>query len=336
LALVWAYRIKYYLEKGFWRYSYRYFKIFALRKIGKARLPKLFLCPSHNCNANCPHCYEKYLHKKEGHSLTTEECQDIIDQFHQLGGYFIYFCSGEFLLREDALELIRYCRDKEIIVSLTTNGSLLDEKKIDDLKAAGLRILIVSIDSADAEEHNKLRGIPNCFEKATEALRLAKAKGLKTWIWTYMTKSHQDQLDEIAALARKLEVDSLYVFFTLLSGHLFNKFEENFSVADRNAIRKKYLFQKPIVFEFPSETLASRCNGGGREHICVMPSGDVTFCPPVPYSYGNVKEKPLREIFLDIAKDYEKLAPCTCGQCPVNFPEYRKKCQATFMYPDNN
>ena len=273
----------------------------------------------------------KFANKKR-YSLNTEECKNIIDQLDNLGGYFVYFCSGEFLLRDDALELISYCHNKKILVSLTTNGLLLDEKKIDELKKAGLNILIVSLDSANAEEHDKLRGVPGCFQKAIDGLKIAKEKGLTTWIWTYMTKSHKDQLDVIAELGRQLQVESVYVFFTLLSGNLFNKFEENFTAEERNEIRKKYLFKKPIVFEFPSESMSSYCNGGGREHINIMPSGDVTFCPPVPFSYGNIKQAELKDILIKVKKDYSRLKHCTRRQCPVNYVEYREKCQAKFIY----
>ena len=118
-----------------------------------------------------------------------------------------------------------------------------------------------------------------------------------------------------------------------MSGNLFNKFEENFTVDERNAIRKKYLFQKPIVFEFPSESLSSYCNGGGREHINIMPPGDATFCPPVPFSYGNIKKESLKVLLAKIEADYKRLKHCTCQQCPVNYVEYREKCNARFIYP---
>jgi len=59
-----------------------------------------------------------------------QQVKNIIDQFRRLGGYGVYFCSGEFLLRDDALDLVKYARAKNMVVSVTTNGLLLDEKKI--------------------------------------------------------------------------------------------------------------------------------------------------------------------------------------------------------------
>ncbi len=332
LYIIWAYRIKYFIYPGYLSYTFRALKIKFLKKIGFLRLPKLFFCPSHICNANCSHCYEKYCHKDKAQSISTEDCKQIINQFTELGGYMIYFCSGEFLLREDALELIKYCHDRKIMTSLTTNGLLLDKKKIEDLKMVGLDVLNISLDSDIAEEHDRMRRVPGCFNKAVDGLRFAQEKGIRTQIWTYTSKTHHEKLGRIAKLAEKLKVECVYVFSIALAGHLFNKFEENLTVEERNKIRKKYLFQKPIVFEFPHEKIYAHCNGGGREHVCVMPSGDITFCGPVPYSYGNLNESSLKEILPRVEKDYKKFSKRLRGQCPVNFKEYREECSAEFLY----
>lgn len=325
-------RTENYLYRGFYNYAFKKIKIKILKKLGFTRLDKIFIGPSFKCNANCPHCYEKFQFNNLKSFLTTSECKNVIDQFEKLGGYWVFFCSGEFLLRSDALELIKYCSDKKIIASVTTNGLAIDEKKIDELKQAGLKFLIVSIDSADRAKHDSLR-VLGCFDKATNALRLAKEKGISAYIWTYITKSHADELEDIITLGKKIGVQSIYVFFTLLSGNLFNKFEENFSFKEKQEIRKKYNFREPLLLEFAGENWS--CRGGGREHVSIAPTGDVTFCPPVAYSYGNIRREPLKDILIKIEEDYKRLSHCTQGQCPINFPEYREKCNAVFMYPEN-
>lgn len=320
-----------FVRHGLFIETLRALRTILLRKLGKPMLKSIFICPSHECNANCTHCYEKFLHKKFKHSMTTSEIKKTIDQFHKLGGFRVFFCSGEFLLREDALELIRYTRSKRIIVWIVSNGILLDEKKIKELKEAGLTQLVISIDSANPGTHDKLRRVDGCFEKATEALKIAKKNGISTYIWTYVTKTNFNELDGIVKLGIKLKTQYTFVYFPLLSGNLFNSFEENLTFEEREAFRKEFNPGKGVLLEFASEE--SICIGGGHFHICVKPSGDVTFCPPVPYSYGNIKTDQLKDCFLKIKKDHEKfcLKECT-GQCIVNFKEYRENCNAKFIY----
>ena len=152
-----------------------------------------------------------------------------------------------------------------------------------------------------------------------------------TAIWTYVSRSHYEELGGIAALAKHLDIDGVYTFQPLLSGHFFNRPDENLTPEEREMFRKKFKHLQNVTFEFTSEK--DVCAGGGNWHICVMPSGDVTFCPPVPYSYGNISSKSLKECLKDIRKDYKRfcLGPCR-GQCIVNFPQYRKNCNAKFIY----
>ncbi|MGQ9848048.1 MAG: SPASM domain-containing protein, partial [Bacteroidales bacterium] len=99
----------------------------------------------------------------------------------------------------------------------------------------------------------------------------------------------------------------------------------------REQIRKKYNAVKDVMLEFPYEH--SVCRGGGNEHVNVMPDGEVTFCPPVPYSYGNVMKEPLKKILPRIKADYRKFFKHRLtGQCPVNFTEYRTHNNGRFIY----
>lgn len=303
----------------------RLFKLF-----GKLQLETIIIGPSHKCNADCVHCYEKFNDKAPSKNLSTEQVKDIADQFCALGGYYILFCSGEFLLRNDALELVRYARSTKAYVGLTTNGLLLDEKKIDDLIEAGLTHTFVSLDSANPLRHDKLRGVPGCFEKATNGLRLARKKGLITQLWTYVSRSNLEELERLTHLAEELKVEYIYVYFTLLSGKFFNRFEENLTFEEREMLRKKYNRNRYVKLEFPKEN--SPCKGGGFRHISVTPTGDITFCPPVPYSYGNINQKlSLQEGLNKINRDYKRFNCGQLGQCPVNFMEYRQNCNADFV-----
>lgn len=299
-------------------------------RAGYLRLAEIFVCPSHDCNANCVHCYEKFQHRKLGRSLSTAQVVDVLDQFHALGGYQVFYCSGELLLRPDALELVRQARQRDLAVNLTTNGLLLSPTSIDALIDAGLTRLIVSIDSADPRTHDELRGVPGCFARATDGLALARERGLMTEIWTYVSRSNPDQLAGIAQLGERLDVDSVFVYFPLLSGHLFDQFDENLSREERERYRAEFNDSPKVFLEFASEDTA--CRGGGASHLAVLPSGDVTFCPPVPYSYGNIADRTLEECLERMREDYERLAHCCRGQCPVNSLEYRERTVARFLY----
>ncbi|MFA6093159.1 MAG: radical SAM protein [Elusimicrobiota bacterium] len=303
----------------------------SLSRTKETILEELFLSTSHDCNADCVHCYEKFGHPKFRRSLSTAQAKSVIDQFVELHGCQIFFCSGEFLLRKDALELVAYARARDLLTNVTSNGLLLDAAMIDALDAAGLTRLIVSVDSADAARHDRLRGVKGCLDKVKNAVRLAKRKGIMADIWTYVSRSNAEELAGISKLAEEIGADCIFVFFPILSGNLLNKREEGLTLKERMRFRRRFNASHNVVLEFPAEK--DLCRGGGNHHLCVMPSGDVTFCPPVPYSYGHIDKRSLRDCLLDMRADYKRLKRCCRGQCPVNSLEYRKRCSAKFMYP---
>lgn len=320
---------KYYRRFGF-RFVFRFYLYYIKQFLGLPALKYIFISTWHECNANCNHCYEKFEGNTNA-SLNTKQVKDIIDQFYKLNGILIYFCSGEFLMRPDALELISYARKKSILVSVVTNGLILNDNLLDKLKEIDLNRIIVSLDNAIASIHDSNRGIQGLFNHAIECLEKATKKGIRTQIWTYISRSNYQDLAALAEISKKVAKEPVFVFFPLLSGNLFNNFDENLCFNEREEIRKKYNEIKEIMLEFPSEN--SLCRGGGKEHINIMPNGEVTFCPPVPYSYGNVLNEPLTKILPRIKKDYNLFfKKRLTGQCPINFKEYRENNRGRFIY----
>jgi len=310
----------------------RFVKCQLRSRAGVFQLKELFISCSHACNADCVHCYENFSHETISRSLTGAQVRRAVDQLVGLGGYQVFYCSGEFLLRNDALDLIAYARSRDLAVSVTSNGILLDEATVAAIDEAGVTKLIVSLDSADASRHDELRGVQGCFESAVSGIRLALQRNMLTEIWTYVSKSNPGELRAIARLGEGLGVDSVFVFFPLLSGHYFDKSEENLTEAERDRYRREFNRSSVVMLEFPDEE--DHCRGGGAYHVNVMPTGDVTYCPAVPYSYGHIDSRSLRDCLVDIRRDRQRLAHCCRGQCPVNFDDYRRDCNARFMYGD--
>lgn len=299
-------------------------------RVGALQLKELFISASHACNADCVHCYEKFDHDELRRSLSPAQVRSAVDQLVELGGYQVFFCSGEFLLRSDAMDQIAYARSRDLAVSITSNGILLDEPTVAAIDEAGVTKLIVSLDSADPSRHDRLRGVEDCFERAVHGIGLALRRGILTEIWTYVSRSNPGEIRAISHLGQELGVDSVFVFFPLLSGRFYDRPEENLTLAERERFREEFNRSNLVMLEFPSE--GDHCRGGGAYHINVMPSGDVTYCPAVPYSYGHLDRRSLRDCLIDIRRDRQRLAHCCRGQCPVNFPEYRRDCAAEFIY----
>ncbi len=108
------------------------------------------------CNLRCQYCMPangvKYIADEQ--LLTVDDIEKIASKLNLLGIDTVKLTGGEPLVRDDVAQIVSVLKTKANIkhVSLTTNGVLLD-KHLDNLVAAGLDAITISIDSIDADEY---------------------------------------------------------------------------------------------------------------------------------------------------------------------------------------
>lgn len=76
------------------------------------------------CNLNCPFCYGKNKTK----DLSTEQVFRLIDELSILKVFQLAIGGGEPFLRKDIFKVIDYCQQKNIVVNITSNGTLITEE----------------------------------------------------------------------------------------------------------------------------------------------------------------------------------------------------------------
>lgn len=100
------------------------------------------------CNLRCGYCSE---FDQRSPLVPTVELRRRIDALHKLGVVHITFLGGEPLLHPDVADLVRYAHRGSPLVSITTNGTLLTKRIIEDLNAAGLDQMQISIDALEPD-----------------------------------------------------------------------------------------------------------------------------------------------------------------------------------------
>jgi len=142
------------------------------------RLRSIELAVTYHCQASCHKCYAANLKQRDRPYLSVPEIREIVNQAMKLGLIHINLTGGEPSLRQDLLEIIRACRPGENMVSLVTHAFTLTRDSIKALKKAGLNTMQISLDSADRETHDRLRGITGCYDKALQAAGWARESGI--------------------------------------------------------------------------------------------------------------------------------------------------------------
>lgn len=264
---------------------------------------------TYKCQCNCRHCSAGRHLRNDLSELSTIEAKALIDQSQNLGVSIITFTGGEPLLRDDIYELISYVDKRKAITILFTNGLLLSEENIEKLVNAGLYSLFVSIDSPIPEEHDQLRGMAGLFESAILGIKRMQSKGGFVGISSYATRSatQKGMYKKLYSLARELGVENLILFDGVPTGNTLNDTSEMLTPEQHEEIRKfsSYIFKHQRVPQLNSQSWQNSIEGylGGIGCLAVnlqyyvSAYGEVSPCDFTPLSFGNVRNKSIKEIW---------------------------------------
>jgi GTP 3',8-cyclase len=158
------------------------------------------------CDFRCVYCMAEnmvFLPKKD--LLTLEELERLADAFIATGVRKIRLTGGEPLVRRDVMSLIRALGGRigdgpgtlgEL--TITTNGSQL-ERFADDLHAAGVRRLNVSLDTLDRGRFEAITRWGK-YDKVIAGIEAAKSAGLHVKINAVALKGvNEDEYDRMIA-----------------------------------------------------------------------------------------------------------------------------------------
>ena len=169
------------------------------------------------CDLKCLHCGSR-AGKRRPNELLTAECLEVVEQLAGLGTREITLIGGESYLRRDWIDIVRAIRTHDIYCAIQTGGRNLTDQRIAEAVQAGLQGVGVSIDGL-ALLHDKLRGVPGSFDKASDALKRCKAAGLNTSVNTQIGAQTMEQLPELMDHIIKLGATHWQIQLTVAMGN---------------------------------------------------------------------------------------------------------------------
>jgi MoaA/NifB/PqqE/SkfB family radical SAM enzyme len=108
--------------------------------------------PIRRCNIDCGYCNE---YDKVSAPVPLELLRQRVDRLAALRTEAVSFTGGEPMLHPGLDELVAHVTRRRMIAGLLTNGYLLSAKRIDQLNAAGLDYLQISIDNVEPDRVSK-------------------------------------------------------------------------------------------------------------------------------------------------------------------------------------
>lgn len=157
---------------------------------------------TNRCNLRCAHCLSGSGPDADAAAdLSLIEAKDVVDQLAAARVFQIHFGGGEPFVYPGFLELLRHAQSRGMCcLCISTNGSLLDERRIAELEALGGIYLQISLDGATEGACDAVRGA-GAWRKAVAALERLQDRAIVRTVNFVYTRGNADQLDAMHALA---------------------------------------------------------------------------------------------------------------------------------------
>lgn len=276
----------------------------------KNRFLALHFEMTNKCNLRCKHCYNIDYLNSNCEDLTTDQIKRIIDKSIELGCQDIGFSGGEPFMRSDIIELLEYSREYPIHV--LTNGLLLDSNMIKKLNGIDNLIIEFRISLDGLETHKMLRNID--YKKVLENIKGLLKNEYVVTINTMITNFNLDELLDMYDLFKEIGIDRWRLDFIFNSGNaalneLYYKDKDKLFKTIKRLI-KTYIKERPdFIMDINKVFRSSFLDGYSQIYytlesnpceyqgsLTVRPNGNVSFCPSLEKTYGNILKDNIDDI----------------------------------------
>ncbi|MGD0586904.1 MAG: mycofactocin radical SAM maturase [Oryzomonas sp.] len=298
------------------------------------------------CNLRCSHCLSS-SGEKACNELTTAEALDLVEQLHAAGVFQINFGGGEPFIRPDFEEILTACHARRIMACISTNGTLIGPERVARLASNRLVAIQVSLDGANRETCDAIRG-NGVFDKAIEAVKLLAATSIPTSINTVLTAQNAAEIPAMHQLARSLGV-SLRVSRFRPSGRGADNWESlrpspaqllAFSdwLAASGDVRTGDSFFSLTTQE--RQGLGLNLCGAAKLTCCVSPTGHMYPCAFLQsdrFEAGNLRTGSFQDIWdnSEIYASFRNLRIHSCEECQ-RFDQCHGGCPAVAWHLKND
>ena len=176
----------------------------------------LYLETTNRCNLLCTTCPRTYEQLEPEADMPWELFTSLIDQYPNIARVVLHGI-GEPMLVKDIAQRVKYLKDRGIYVLFNTNGTLLNAANGRALIDAGLDELRVSLDAAESEVYQMVRG-KDFFAKIVENVgnftkmqKELNAPKPRVSLWLTGLRETVDQLPNFVRLAHRVGVYEVYL-----------------------------------------------------------------------------------------------------------------------------
>lgn len=268
--------------------------------------PIIRLEKSYLCNFQCTHCSAEYYMDRHldrvlkvvdaRQKINLDDIRRLSDEADRLGLARFVITGGEPLVMKDFDEVVAAIDPDKHYIITDTNGWFLDIKRAKHLKTIGVEKVQLSLDSMVEEEHDKFRNKPGSWKRVMRAIDASLDAGLNLILSTVLVKGRAKTTEfrEMCEFATQKGI-GLYVSYAKPTGSCTEHPEFVIEKEDADILRELEKSYNVFSHMTPSYGSFKGCITV-KGIITVTSTFEVTPCPYIDFSLGNLRETSLKEI----------------------------------------
>ena len=161
------------------------------------------------CNMNCDMCYVRLSREemeRQGRLRTADEWLEIGRQMKDAGVLFLLLTGGEPFLYPDFKRLYLGLRQMGMILTINTNGTLIDEELAEFFGKYKPRRVNITLYGTDEETYAELCHYPGGYERTLRGIRLLRERGVDVKVGGSLTRANKDDLDRLLDVEKELGI----------------------------------------------------------------------------------------------------------------------------------
>ena len=165
------------------------------------------------CNMSCKMCYVRLTPQKQASTAplaTAGQWLDLGKIAKENGMLYLLLTGGEPFLHPEFPEILRGLHEMGLLVSVNTNGTLIDEQTVAWLKECPPVRLNVTLYGASDETYARLCGDRNGYSKTVRAIKLLKNAGLTVKVNCSLTPDNIHDLPQIVSFCEENQLQLQY------------------------------------------------------------------------------------------------------------------------------
>jgi len=268
------------------------------------------------CRYDCEHCYQK---NDKGKDVDLNLLKDTVKYFQNEGVAFFNIEGGEPFLVYPRLKSVCESIDDRSEILINSTGDGITKEKLSELKrSCNLTGIMFSLHTADPEKLNSFMKTDQAWLNLVNGINCCHQANVPVMFNSCLLRDayYDGNFEKVMEKARELGGSLIQLIKPKSAGGWLLEETDHFSKEDLDKIKNEvlrynthkdyraYPFIAAMIIDEDADHFG--CTAGGTDRFYVNAKGDIQPCEFLNFSFGNIAEEPVEEIYLRMRRSFKE------------------------------